>query len=214
MTLGIILLNLGGPDSLQAVRPFLYNLFSDRQIIRLGPSFMQKPLAWLISTIRSKKTEQYYKLIGGKSPILDITKAQAKALEESLNSELSTQNSSQISVTSRLMTPWIWERIWRSVKWRLRIAPVGHADPHVPHPLHKISLTTDTFFSSSKWIALYGQTFIHVWHPQQISSFTTAVVTSTSTFPLHMVARILAVAALAWATESVISFGPWQLPTI
>jgi protoporphyrin/coproporphyrin ferrochelatase len=87
MTLGIILLNLGGPDSLQAVRPFLYNLFSDRQIIRLGPSFMQKPLAWLISTIRSKKTEQYYKLIGGKSPILDITKAQAKALEESLNQE-------------------------------------------------------------------------------------------------------------------------------
>jgi ferrochelatase len=85
MTLGIILLNLGGPDSLQAVRPFLYNLFSDRQIIRLGPSFMQKPLAWLISTIRSKKTEQYYKLIGGKSPILDITKAQAKALEEALN---------------------------------------------------------------------------------------------------------------------------------
>ena len=90
MTVGIILLNLGGPDSLQAVRPFLYNLFSDRQIIRLGPSFMQKPLAWLISTIRSKKTEQYYKLIGGKSPILDITKAQAKALEESLNSELRT----------------------------------------------------------------------------------------------------------------------------
>ena len=92
MTLGIILLNLGGPDSLQAVRPFLYNLFSDRKIIRLGPSFMQKPLAWLISTIRSKKTEQYYKLIGGKSPILDITKAQAKALEDSLNLELGTQN--------------------------------------------------------------------------------------------------------------------------
>lgn len=87
MTIGTILLNLGGPDSLQAVKPFLYNLFSDRQIIRLGPPFMQKPLAWLISTIRSKKTEQYYRLIGGKSPILDITKAQAKALEEVLNKE-------------------------------------------------------------------------------------------------------------------------------
>jgi protoporphyrin/coproporphyrin ferrochelatase len=93
MSIGITLLNLGGPDSLQAVRPFLYNLFSDRQIIRLGPPFMQKPLAWLISTIRSKKTEQYYRLIGGKSPILDITKAQAKALEDSLNSELRTENS-------------------------------------------------------------------------------------------------------------------------
>ncbi len=84
-TVGVILLNLGGPDSLQAVKPFLYNLFSDRQIIRLGPSFMQKPLAWLISTIRSKKTKKMYSLIGGKSPILDITKAQAKALEEILN---------------------------------------------------------------------------------------------------------------------------------
>ena len=84
-TIGVILLNLGGPDSLKAVRPFLYNLFSDRQIIRLGPSFMQRPLAWLISTLRSKKTEQMYRLISGKSPILDITTAQAKALEEMLN---------------------------------------------------------------------------------------------------------------------------------
>jgi ferrochelatase len=110
MTLGIILLNLGGPDSLQAVRPFLYNLFSDRQIIRLGPSFMQKPLAWLISTIRSKKTEQYYKLIGGKSPILDITKAQAKALENSLNSELRTQNSElsfKVFIGMRYWSPFI-----------------------------------------------------------------------------------------------------------
>ena len=85
MITGVILLNLGGPDSLQAVRPFLYNLFSDRQIIRLGPPFMQKPLAWLISTLRSKKTEKMYSQIGGKSPIFDITKAQAKALEEALN---------------------------------------------------------------------------------------------------------------------------------
>lgn len=87
-TIGVILLNLGGPDSIQAVRPFLYNLFSDRQIIRLGPPFMQKPLAWLISTIRSKKTKQYYRQIGGKSPIAEITNAQAKALEEVLNSSL------------------------------------------------------------------------------------------------------------------------------
>jgi protoporphyrin/coproporphyrin ferrochelatase len=85
MTVGVILLNLGGPDSLQAVKPFLYNLFSDRQIIRLGPPFLQKPLALLISGIRSKKTRRYYSLIGGKSPIFDITKTQASALEDALN---------------------------------------------------------------------------------------------------------------------------------
>jgi len=83
--IAVLLLNLGGPDSLEAVRPFLFNLFSDREIIRLGPSFMQKPLAYLISTLRHKKTEGYYRLIGGKSPIFDITTAQAKALEEGLN---------------------------------------------------------------------------------------------------------------------------------
>jgi ferrochelatase len=92
--IGVILLNLGGPDSLQAVRPFLYNLFSDRQIIRLGPGFMQKPLARLISAIRSKKTEKFYSLIGGKSPISEITKAQAKALENSLNSPRSDHRTS------------------------------------------------------------------------------------------------------------------------
>jgi ferrochelatase len=83
--IGVVLLNLGGPDSLQAVRPFLYNLFSDREIIRPGPAFLQKPIAKLISTLRSKKTEHMYSQIGGKSPILDITTAQAKALEKALN---------------------------------------------------------------------------------------------------------------------------------
>jgi len=93
--IGVILLNLGGPDSIQAVRPFLYNLFSDRQIIKLGPSFLQKPIAWLISSLRSKKTESMYSLIGGRSPILDITSAQAKTLEEALNqkSEVRSQKS-------------------------------------------------------------------------------------------------------------------------
>lgn len=97
--IGILLLNLGGPDSLQAVRPFLYNLFSDRKIIRLGPAFLQKPLAWLISTLRSKKTEGMYRLIGNKSPILDITRAQAQALEDELNSSaLSIQGSVKFKV--------------------------------------------------------------------------------------------------------------------
>ncbi|MEW6068388.1 MAG: ferrochelatase [Nitrospirota bacterium] len=86
-TIGIILLNLGGPDSIQAVKPFLYNLFSDRRILKLGPSFLQKPLAWVISTIRSKHTEKLYNLIGGKSPIFDITAAQAKALEKAMTQQ-------------------------------------------------------------------------------------------------------------------------------
>ncbi|MGD1076554.1 MAG: ferrochelatase [Thermodesulfovibrionales bacterium] len=83
--IGVILLNLGGPDSLEAVRPFLCNLFSDRKIIKLGPPFLQKPLARMISGLRSQKTKKMYRLIGGKTPLLDITLAQASALQSALN---------------------------------------------------------------------------------------------------------------------------------
>jgi ferrochelatase len=83
-SVGVLLLNLGGPDSLAAVRPFLFNLFSDRDIIRLGPAFLQQPLAYLISLLRSGKTRDAYALIGGKSPINEITRAQAAALERAL----------------------------------------------------------------------------------------------------------------------------------
>ncbi len=84
---GVILLNLGGPDSLDSVRPFLYNLFSDREIIKLGPSFFQKPIARLISILRSKKSKTMYSLIGGASPILEITGRQAVVLERFLNDQ-------------------------------------------------------------------------------------------------------------------------------
>jgi ferrochelatase len=84
-TTGILLLNLGGPDSIEAVKPFLFNLFSDRHIIRLGPSFMQKPLAYLISFLRSGKTIEAYNQIGGRSPIRSITEEQAVSLENILN---------------------------------------------------------------------------------------------------------------------------------
>ncbi len=90
----VILLNLGGPDSLSAVRPFLFNLFSDRQIIRLGPAFIQKPLAWLISALRSGKTKNMYSRIGGKSPIFEITRAQAHGLEDALNRNADRRNAS------------------------------------------------------------------------------------------------------------------------
>lgn len=81
---GVILLNMGGPEKLTDVRPFLYNLFSDREIIRLGPFFMQKPLAWLISRRRAPKSMQTYEKIGGGSPLAAITHEQERALEKVL----------------------------------------------------------------------------------------------------------------------------------
>lgn len=81
---GIVLLNLGGPQHLQDVRPFLYNLFSDRQIIRLGPAWLQKPLAYLIARRRAPKSMANYRRIGGGSPILERTVEQARALAQAL----------------------------------------------------------------------------------------------------------------------------------
>jgi protoporphyrin/coproporphyrin ferrochelatase len=81
---GVLLLNLGGPDNIEDVRPFLYNLFSDPEIIRLPVKALQKPLAWLISTLRAKKSQDNYREIGGGSPLRNITEAQGSALETRL----------------------------------------------------------------------------------------------------------------------------------
>ncbi len=104
-------MNLGGPDSLDAVRPFLYNLFSDREIIRLGPSFLQKPIAAFIAATRAKKTQGMYRLIGGKSPILDITKAQAAALEKELNSTTSADKRCKVYIGMRYWHPFIEDTV-------------------------------------------------------------------------------------------------------
>ena len=58
--IGVLLFNLGGPETLDDVKPFLYNLFSDPDIIRLPWRALQKPLAWIISTSRYKKSRGYY----------------------------------------------------------------------------------------------------------------------------------------------------------
>jgi protoporphyrin/coproporphyrin ferrochelatase len=81
---GVLLLNLGGPEKLEDVRPFLFNLFSDPEIIRLPFPWLQKPLAWFIATSREKKSQENYKHIGGGSPLRRITDEQAVALQGKL----------------------------------------------------------------------------------------------------------------------------------
>tara|TARA_Y100001968_G_scaffold310906_1_gene332312 strand:+ start:17047 stop:18222 length:1176 start_codon:yes stop_codon:yes gene_type:complete len=81
---GVLLMNLGGPERIKDVGPFLYNLFSDPEIIRLPIPFFQKPLAWLISTLRTTKSQKAYKSIGGGSPLRRITEQQARELQSQL----------------------------------------------------------------------------------------------------------------------------------
>ena len=82
--IGVLLLNMGGPEKQEDVRPFLYNLFSDRQIIRLGPALLQKPIAAMIARRRAPTSMENYRKIGGGSPLTRITAEQAQALEQSL----------------------------------------------------------------------------------------------------------------------------------
>lgn len=86
MKTAVVLFNLGGPDSPAAVKPFLFNLFNDPAIIRL-PQPLRFLVAKIISTLRARKARAIYQQIGGKSPILDNTMAQAAALEEQLKSK-------------------------------------------------------------------------------------------------------------------------------
>jgi len=82
----ILLSTMGGPDSLAGVRPFLFHLFNDPAILRV-PQPLRFILAGLISRARDKKAQEIYKQIGGRSPILENTKAQASALENLLIKE-------------------------------------------------------------------------------------------------------------------------------
>jgi len=80
----VLLLQMGGPDSLDAVEPFLYNLFSDRDIIKIGPAFLQPFIARMIVKRRSPKSVSNYRDIGGKSPLRALTEQQAAELEKVL----------------------------------------------------------------------------------------------------------------------------------
>lgn len=137
----IILFNLGGPDELKAVKPFLFNLFNDPAIIDLP-----KPLRWLvaklISSRRAVKAQNIYNKIGGKSPILEFTNTQAKALEERL---LSYDKSSdyKVFVSMRYWHP-MSDTVVRNVK--------NYAPDHIILlPLYPQFSTTTTGSSFTDW---------------------------------------------------------------
>ena len=81
--IAVVLFNLGGPDQPSSVRPFLVNLFKDPAILRV-PFFVRPLLARIIALARTKAASANYAILGGKSPLLELTEAQARALEGAL----------------------------------------------------------------------------------------------------------------------------------
>ncbi|HEY7899722.1 MAG TPA: ferrochelatase, partial [Caulobacteraceae bacterium] len=103
--LAVVLFNLGGPDRLEAVRPFLRNLFADPAIIDL-PAPLRKILAELIARSRNAKACANYAVMGGASPLLANTRAQALALQAALQDRA---DSARVFVGMRYWEPFIDE---------------------------------------------------------------------------------------------------------
>jgi protoporphyrin/coproporphyrin ferrochelatase len=142
---GIVLFQLGGPDTLEAIEPFLFNLFCDPDIIdfpfaRIG----RKPLAKLISTARARKVQHHYATIGGGSPIRRFTERQAHALE----AELATAGlDARCFVAMRYWHPFTSEAIEQ-----LRAA---QCDEVVLLPLYPQYSSTTTGSSLNEWRRLF-----------------------------------------------------------
>ena len=82
---GVVLLYMGGPETVAEVKPFLRRLFSDRELIQLpGGRLLQGPFARLISSLRAPRVQQYYEEIGGGSPLVQTTRRQAALLSAAL----------------------------------------------------------------------------------------------------------------------------------
>lgn len=188
--IGVLLLNLGGPDKIEDVRPFLYNLFSDPEIIRLPIKTLQKPLAWLISTLRAKTSQANYLEIGGGSPLREITEAQASALEAKLRE---MGQDAKIYIGMRYWHPFTEEAIAQIKKDGIKevvILPL--------YPQFSISTSGSSFrvleemWSTDEQLKAIDYTLIPSWydHPGYLRSMAELIGQELDKFPEPEKARV------------------------
>lgn len=135
----IVLVNLGGPDKPAAVEPFLFNLFNDPAIIRL-PGFLRYLVAKLISKRRAPVAREIYRELGGGSPLVPLTEAQGRALEQALSGEMEAR----AFLAMRYWHPFASEAAAEIKKWG--------ADEIVLLPLYPQYSTTTTESSFKDWM--------------------------------------------------------------
>jgi ferrochelatase len=140
--LAVVLFNLGGPDSLDAVEPFLFNLFNDPAIIG-GPGLFRRLLAKFISRRRGPEARKIYQKIGGKSPLLEETEAQARALTRHLAGNIGDGEEVRVFTAMRYWHP-MSDDVAREVK---SFGP----DRAVLLPLYPQHSTTTTASSLGDW---------------------------------------------------------------
>ena len=143
---GIVLFQLGGPDSLEAVEPFLLNLFLDPDIIPLGPlGWLRRPIAKLISSRRSIPVAKKYGEIGGRSPIGPLTERQRLALVAAVSPYIDA-----VAVTAM--------RYWHpsTAEAVEALARAGRLDEIVLLPLYPHFSYATTLSSLKEWRRVYG----------------------------------------------------------
>jgi ferrochelatase len=143
---GIVLFQLGGPDSLDAVEPFLLNLFLDPDILPLGPlGWLRRPIAKLISSRRSVPVRERYAAIGGRSPIWALTERQRLSLMEAVAPYIDP-----VAVTAMRY----WHPLTSEAVEALRKA--GPLDELVLLPLYPHYSFATTLSSLKEWRRVYG----------------------------------------------------------
>jgi ferrochelatase len=179
--IGVLLFNLGGPNTLDDVKPFLYNLFSDPDIVRLPWRFMQKPLAWLISTQRYKKSRTAYEKIGGGSPLCKITNEQARALAARLSR---SGIPASVYVGMRYWPPFIEDALDQ-----IRRDRIDHLIVLPLYPQYSISTTGSSLNRMNAIISTSGQvaprtSVIKSWHdnPRYIAALARSISEELASF--------------------------------
>jgi ferrochelatase len=184
---GVVLFQLGGPDTLAAIEPFLYNLFCDPDIIdfpfaRIG----RKPLAKLISTTRARKVQHHYATIGGGSPIRRFTERQALALATQLGHH---GLDARCFVAMRYWHPFTAEAIAQVL--------ASGCDEIVLLPLYPQYSSTTTGSSLNEWERLFrGHAPVHrvksfYRHPAYLDAVVEKVEEALARFPLPERAEIV-----------------------
>ncbi|KAL2236027.1 ferrochelatase-2, chloroplastic isoform X1 [Sesamum indicum] len=165
--IGVMLLNLGGPETLHDVQPFLFNLFADPDIIRLPRlfRFLQRPLAQLISVLRAPKSKEGYAAIGGGSPLRKITDEQANAIKLALETKEVPAN---VYVAMRYWHPFTEEavhQIKRDRITRLVVLPL--------YPQYSISTTGSSLrvlrdmFRDDTYLSRLPVAIIQSWYQRE-----------------------------------------------
>lgn len=175
MKVGVLLFNLGGPETLDDVRPFLFRLFSDPEIIRIPWTPLRKSVAFAIATLRRRKSSGYYAQIGGGSPLRRLTEEQARTLESELRTRHHEAQTFVGMCTWKPFFPEALDRIESAAIDRLIILPL--------FPQYSVTTTGSGFnvlkqeISRRPRLASMPTTWVCAWpdHPSYVASFASAI---------------------------------------